>query len=480
MDALHPIYENLTKSIVYVDDRPEFQPQVQGFLSLTGYQIDRVFDDPNTGFHAIGLISTTANKPPVLVFRGTDSLTDDPALGDRRGVGFNQYEANKAALADWLTQVSQNTTKNPNSLLVDVIGHSLGGALTQLTATEFTNLVGNIVTFNSPGVSAATANTFNQKVGTSQNITHYITNGDRVSLGGEAFIAGKVILQSYTDPNIDPLRPFNKHRVDGLLTNPPPGYTQQEIPIEQLNSPTFTFNNDADFAELLAAMSYALPEYLPSLTSRAGAEAIRTSEGFSYLGLTVLVETALDPSQPNYLVGNDDSNTALALDGNDTVIGNGGNDTLFGNQGEDVLLGGMGNDVIYGGKQNDFLFGNQGDDFLSGDLGDDVIYGGKDNDVLNGGEGNDILSGDFGSDTIIGGNGRDQFILAASKGTDVIVDFKDGEDLLVLVGGLSVEQLTITQGNNETLISLVNGGEVLAKLMGIQPNSITSSDFVFG
>ncbi|HEY9851852.1 MAG TPA: alpha/beta hydrolase [Leptolyngbyaceae cyanobacterium] len=480
MNTLHPIYETLTKSIVYVDNLPEFQSQVQGFLALTGYQIDRVFDDANTGFHAIGLISTTANKPPVLVFRGTDSITDDPSLGDRRGIGFNQFEANKTAISDWLTQISQNSSKNPNNLPIDLIGHSLGGALTQLAASEFTNLVGNIVTFNSPGVSAATANTFNQKVGTSQNVTHYITSGDRVSLGGEAFISGRVILQSYTDPNIDPLRPFNKHRVDGLLTNPPPGYTQQEIPIAQLNSPTFTFTNDADFAELLAAMSYALPQYLPSLTSRAGAEATRISEGFSFLGLTFLVEKSLDPSQPNYLVGNDDSNTALALDGNDTVIGNGGNDTLFGNQGEDILLGGMGNDVIYAGKQNDFLYGNQGDDFLSGDLGDDFLYGGKDNDTLVGGEGNDILSGDFGNDTLIGGNGRDQFVLAAGKGTDAIVDFQDGQDLLVLTGGLFVEQLSIIQGNNETLISVVNGGEVLARLTGIQSSSITSGDFVFG
>jgi serralysin len=147
-------YETIAKQLVYVDNNPQFQTLVQTGLSAAGYQIDRTFDDPGTGFHAIGLISTTPDKPPVLVFRGTDSLIDDVANADRRGVGFNQFEANKQALGNWLTQISQDTAKNPRRLPPDVLGHSLGGALTQLAATEFTSTIGDIVTFNSPGVSS--------------------------------------------------------------------------------------------------------------------------------------------------------------------------------------------------------------------------------------------------------------------------------------------------------------------------------------
>src|SRR4028118_200940 len=81
-------YETIAKQLVYIDNNPQSQTLVQTGLSAAGYQIDRTFDDPGTGFHAIGLISTTPDKPPVLVFRGTDALIDDVANADKRGVGF--------------------------------------------------------------------------------------------------------------------------------------------------------------------------------------------------------------------------------------------------------------------------------------------------------------------------------------------------------------------------------------------------------
>ncbi|MBD0311975.1 MAG: calcium-binding protein, partial [Microcoleus sp. T3-bin5] len=80
-------YETIAKQLVNVDNNPKFQTLVQTGLSAAGYQIDRTFDDPGTGFHAIGLISTTPDKPPVLVFRGGDSLIDDAAIADRRSAG---------------------------------------------------------------------------------------------------------------------------------------------------------------------------------------------------------------------------------------------------------------------------------------------------------------------------------------------------------------------------------------------------------
>lgn len=129
-------------------------------MTAAGYRVDRTFDDPATGFHAIGLISTTPDKPPVLVFRGGDEAIDDLANGDKRGIGFNQFEANKQALGNWLTQISQDTTKNPNRLPPELLGHSLGGAIAQLAATEFTSAIGDVVTFNSPGIAQSTVNTF--------------------------------------------------------------------------------------------------------------------------------------------------------------------------------------------------------------------------------------------------------------------------------------------------------------------------------
>ena len=144
------------------------------------------------------------------------------ANGDKRGIGFNQFEANKPALGDWLTQISQDTTKNPNRLPPDLLGHSLGGALTQLAATEFTSAIGDVVTFNCPGIDQDTVNIFKQKVGTGKNVTHYILSGDFVSLGGEAFLPGTVFFQAFVDPIINPLLVLEKHTQSGLLTTPPP------------------------------------------------------------------------------------------------------------------------------------------------------------------------------------------------------------------------------------------------------------------
>lgn len=443
-------YETIAKQLVYLNNNPQSQTLVQSGLSAAGYQIDRTFDDPGTGFHAIGLISTTPDKPPVLVFRGTDSPVDDVANADRRGVGFNQFEANKQGLGNWLTQISQDTAKNPRRLPPDLLGHSLGGALTQLAATEFTSTIGDIVTFNSPGVEQSTVNTFKQKAGAGKNVTHYIVNGDFVSLGGEAFIPGKVVLQTFTNPIINPLLVLEKHTQSGLLTAPPPGLTQTEISVDQLNRPDFTFTN-SDYLELLAALDFALPALATSLQSRSSLEQLRTAPGSSFLGNVAAMQTALDPSQINNLVGDDGNNTASGFGGDDIIIGNGGNDTLSGNKGNDIIIGGTGNDLLLGGK-------------------------GDDN--LNGGEGDDTLIGGAGADLLISGAGRDVLVLGPGAGTDTLIDFQKGQDLIGLRGGLSFNQLKVTPGDFITTIEIASNGEVLASITGVPSSPLTASDFI--
>jgi len=443
-------YETIAKQLVYLDNNPQSQTLVQTGLTAAGYQIDRTFDDPITGFHAIGLISTTPDKPPVLVFRGTDSIVDDAANADKRGVGFNQFEANKQALGNWLTQISQDTTKNPRRLPPDLLGHSLGGALTQLAATEFTSTVGDIVTFNSPGVAQSTVNTFKQKAGAGKNVTHYIVSGDFVSLGGEAFIPGKVILETYTNPIINPLLVLDKHTQTGLLSSPPPGLTKTEISVDQLNRPDFTFT-DSDYLELLAGLDYALPASGATLRSRSSLEQLRTVPGGSFIGNVVAIKTALDPSKSNELVGDDANNIASGLAGDDIIIGNGGNDTLSGNGGMDNISGGAGNDLLYGGKADD---------------------------VLSGGEGDDTLIGGVGADLLISGAGRDVLVLAAGAGTDTIIDFQQGQDLIGLSRGLTFNQLQVNQGDVSTTIEIASNGQVLASIPGLRRSPLTASDFI--
>ncbi|MCW6050420.1 calcium-binding protein [Lyngbya sp. CCAP 1446/10] len=450
MPSSPAVYENLAKQVAYIDNNPQFQTVVQTGLSAAGYQIDRTFDDPGTGFHAIGLISTTPDKPPVLVFRGTDSLVDDLANADKRSVGFNQFEANKQALGTWLTEIGQDTTKNPGRLPPDLLGHSLGGALTQLAATEFTSAIGDVVTFNSPGIAQSTVNTFTQKAGAGKNVTHYIVSGDFVSLGGEAFLPGKVVLQTFTNPIINPLLALDKHTQLGLLTTPPPGLTQTEISVNQLSSPDFTFT-DSDYLELLNGLDFALPEIGEALQSRSSSEQLRTTPGSSFLGIFFAMRTALDLSKINNLVGDDANNTASGFGGDDIITGNGGNDTLSGNRGNDIITGGLGNDQLFGGK-------------------------GDDN--LNGGDGDDTLVGAVGADILISGAGRDVFVLGAGAGTDTLLDFQQGQDLIGLTKGLSFNQLRITQGDISTTIEIASSGEVIASFFGILNSPITASDFI--
>lgn len=208
-------------------------------------------------------------------------------------------------------------------------------------------------------------------------------------------------------------------------------------------------------------------------------------------------------SGDDLLHGNTGNDTIFGEEGNDTVhagqdddivSGGVGEDLLYGDLGNDSLCGGDGNDTIFGGNGgetsasdddyicggdgNDLVFGNQGADWINGETGNDTLYGGQGNDTLIGGDGNDLLRGDLGNDTLIGGNGSDRFLLAVGQGSDVIIDFQDGVDFLVLSDDLTFPQLSIVQNGNNTLIRLTSNNELLATLNGISANLINQQDFV--
>ncbi len=454
MSASPAVYETLAKSIVFLNQKPNAQNQVSRFLDTNGYYIDRVFDDKETGFYAIGFGSSDTKKAPVLVFRGTDFIDGDAMFSASRDIGLPEFESNKDNLKNWLTQIGQDPAKNPSKLLPDVVGHSWGGAIAQIVASEYTSITGDIFTFNSPGVSATIANNFRKNLSRAgnKNVSHYIVSGDIVSLFGEAFIQGKVFLQSFIDPSINPLTVLAKHRTENLLTAPPADFVQRQISLEDLNSPGFTYsNNDSDFNEFIAALNLPLPNVSVAIRSRAGAESLRTAPEFSFVDLIRQMQFGLAPLQPNYLLGDARNNTATGGPGEDTIIGNGGNDTLR---------------------------GNRGNDSISGGAGDDFLYGGRDNDYLEGGEGNDVIAGEFGNDYLIGGAGRDRFVLESGGGADVIADFTKGEDLIALSRGLTFAQIRVSQGAGGALITIPVTGEILATLTGVTASDITRQDFV--
>jgi serralysin len=455
MTASPAVYESLAKSIVYLNEKPDAQNLVSRFLDDNGYYVDRIFDDSATDFYAVGFGSSNPQNPPVIVFRGTDFVGGDAIFSDSRDIGFPEFESNKDALRNWLTEIGKDTSKNPNQLLPDVIGHSWGGAVAQIAASEFTSISGNVLTFNSPGISQSTVNTFRRNLSRTpnKNVSHYIVGGDFVSLFGEAFLPGKVFLQTFTDPNINPSTVLAKHRTENLLTTPPVGFFQRQISVEQFSNPEFAYNNDSDFNEFIAAMNFALPNLSVAIRTRGGAESLRTASDsqFSFLELIKEIQINLAPLQPNYLSGDDRNNAATGGAGEDTIIGNGGNDTLR---------------------------GNRGNDSISGDGGDDFLYGGRNDDYLNGGDGDDVIGGEFGNDVLIGGSGRDRFVLESGGGADVILDFADSQDLIGLSRGLTFALIRITQGSDGALISIPVTGEILATLSGVSASQISRADFV--
>ena len=162
--------------------------------------------------------------------------------------------------------------------------------------------------------------------------------------------------------------------------------------------------------------------------------------------------------------------------GIDLIEGNQNNDILYGNLENDTISGNSGDDSLYGGQGNDLLDGNADNDILFGDEGDDTLDGGGGNDSLVGGRGNDLLLGEQGNDTLTGGEGSDRFVLVEGYGIDTITDFVNGEDLIILDGGLRFEQLIIESVNDQTVVKL-GSEEILATLSNINANLLTIEDF---
>ena len=215
---------------------------------------------------------------------------------------------------------------------------------------------------------------------------------------------------------------------------------------------------------------------------------------------------------------------------NDLIDGGAGNDQLRGNEGDDTLLGGDGNDVLAGGAGadamdggagidrveytygtnagvtaslgdasintgdaagdtyidienlygttfNDALYGDAENNRIDGRLGDDMLFGGDGNDYLIGGAGDDVMNGEAGNDLLLGQAGADIYQFDAAHGTDRIVVFTQGEDLIEFTESVfDFSGLTITQDGAHVNIDTAEGRVIVN-------NSIVadfaSDDFIF-
>ncbi|MEQ9641479.1 MAG: calcium-binding protein [Alphaproteobacteria bacterium] len=187
--------------------------------------------------------------------------------------------------------------------------------------------------------------------------------------------------------------------------------------------------------------------------------------------------------------GGADDDQVKAHPGDDTVTGGGGNDLLFGGGNDDDMDGGAGSDVVNGNSGFDTVRGGDGDDTvrgqggrdrLAGGDGDDLVVGMQGFDTLFGGDGNDTLIGGPANDTLTGGAGADTYTFAAGHGANVITDFADGIDKLLVQGASGLADLDIVATADGAQVTLADGGDGLSiTLTGIATGQLGATDFLF-
>jgi hypothetical protein len=137
-------YETFSKVIyLYFEHHNRAALQFDAFFKSQGYEIDRVFDAPDSGFQALALRSVEINRSPVLIFQGQiDWDLLDPFV-------FSQFLANKKSIQDWAIAIARDRRLNPHEIKPDLTGVDLSIALNQLISSDFLALIGTARLFKS-------------------------------------------------------------------------------------------------------------------------------------------------------------------------------------------------------------------------------------------------------------------------------------------------------------------------------------------
>ena len=188
-----------------------------------------------------------------------------------------------------------------------------------------------------------------------------------------------------------------------------------------------------------------------------------------YIDGTNFNDTLFGSAFADEIHGGNGADVLFGYGGDDFLFGDAGNDTLIGGAGADALNGGIGFDTatyasatgavyvnlaantgsygdaqgdtfssiekVIGSNFTDMLVANDAGIVFEGGGGHDFLTGGAWIDVLNGGTGNDTLEGGRGLDILTGGVGADHFVFNRGDGPDLITDFQQGFDKIVLGDG---------------------------------------------
>lgn len=167
----------------------------QGENILGKYLIEHIFQDKDSGFYALGLVSIYKETHPVLVVRGCGNWgafenfpTEFVPYKDIPDVVMAQSDrhfkaAKKIGVIEWLRNMAFMGMKP------DLVGQSLGGKVGQQLIVEVPERVHCLVTFNSIGISSEEFEKYQGSV----EIFHYINPADLVPyVLGEKFLPGTV------------------------------------------------------------------------------------------------------------------------------------------------------------------------------------------------------------------------------------------------------------------------------------------------
>lgn len=257
----------------------------QGEVILKGYLVAEIFEDKASGFYALGLVSKSRKKHPVLVIRGCGNWGDFKDFPkeflpykDIPDVIINgsdeHYQASKKlGVITWLEKQA-SLGKKP-----DLVGQSLGGKVAQQLAIEVPTYIHSLVTFNSIGISEAEFKKYKGKI----KIFHYVNPLDMVPyVFGEKFLPG-TILQTY-NPNIAKLDLMSHH--NKVILNDP------KTEIKKIKTKTFDLNREV--YQVVNEYSQTTQKTLKELKQSAKQKEITSQEAQNLLN--TLIDKNFDQS----------------------------------------------------------------------------------------------------------------------------------------------------------------------------------------
>lgn len=195
----HVAYEYIAKLAYRDPGTIQTDPQVVDFLAKFGYNAAAArITEGESGMAMLYIPCMEEGKmSPILAFRGTEptDLSDLLADIDLSYIGEPQFTNNKE-----LIEATLLACKEPAILL----GHSLGGALAQKAAFEYSSLTKEVVTFQAPGLGLAEKSKGEDRDDLPK-ATHHIADNDLVDRAGFYRLPGDVYSHDSS------LRPFKSH-----------------------------------------------------------------------------------------------------------------------------------------------------------------------------------------------------------------------------------------------------------------------------